>query len=102
MQNDARVENVRAMTDFTREYGVYSDGHSALGAPCTKSDYAQTHVSQLPQPGPAARPPGSVVPWEKKRSELGELSGDVQLVENIWNNVDALANTYIWQLLLSF
>lgn len=23
MQNDARVENVRAMTDFTRDYGVY-------------------------------------------------------------------------------
>jgi hypothetical protein len=23
MQNDAKVENVRAMTDFTREYGVY-------------------------------------------------------------------------------
>ena len=24
MQNDAKVENVKAMTDFTREYGVYS------------------------------------------------------------------------------
>jgi len=24
IQNDARVENVRALTDFTREYGVYS------------------------------------------------------------------------------
>ena len=23
IQNDAKVENVRAMTDFTREYGVY-------------------------------------------------------------------------------
>jgi uroporphyrinogen-III decarboxylase len=23
IQNDARVENVRAMTEFTREYGVY-------------------------------------------------------------------------------
>ena len=26
VQNDAKVENVRAMTDFTREYGVYSNG----------------------------------------------------------------------------
>ncbi len=23
VQNDAKVENVQAMTDFTREYGVY-------------------------------------------------------------------------------
>jgi hypothetical protein len=23
MQNDSKVENVKAMTDFTREYGVY-------------------------------------------------------------------------------
>ncbi len=23
IQNDAQIENVKAMTDFTREYGVY-------------------------------------------------------------------------------
>ena len=34
--------------------------------------------------------------------KLGELTGDVELVKNIWNSVDALANTYIWQMLLSF
>ena len=28
VQNDARVENIRAMTDFTREYGVYSGAKS--------------------------------------------------------------------------
>ena len=33
MQNDSRVDNVRAMTEFTREYGVYSDGHSTSGLP---------------------------------------------------------------------
>jgi len=43
-----------------------------------------------------------VVPWDTKRAELGELSGDVQLLQDIWTNVDSLANTYIWQLLLSF
>jgi hypothetical protein len=102
MQNDASVENVRAMTEITREYGVYADGHSTPDAPCAKSPYAATHTSRLPQPGPAARPPGNVVTWETKRAELGELSGDLQLLENIWNNVDSLAYTYIWQLLLSF
>ena len=45
MQNDSRVDNVRAMTEFTREYGVYSDGHSTPAPPCAKSDYAARHVS---------------------------------------------------------
>ena len=67
------------MTEFTREYGVYSDGHSsARPPPVTKSPYASTHVSRLPSPGPHARPPGSVVPWARKRAELGELSGNVE------------------------
>ena len=30
MQNDTREENLRAMTEFTREYGVYSSGSSGL------------------------------------------------------------------------
>lgn len=102
MQNDSRVENVRAMTEVTREYGVYSDGHSAAGAPCTKSTFNAQQPTGMPAPGPHARPPGSVVPWEQKRVELPELSGDLDLLKNIWNGVDGLANTYIWQLLLSF
>jgi len=42
------------------------------------------------------------VPWDKKRQELGELSGSVPLLKNIWEGVDGLANAYIWQILLSF
>jgi len=34
MQNDAKVENLKAMTDFTREYGVYSaSGQRAFERP---------------------------------------------------------------------
>ena len=102
MQNDSRVENVRAMTEITREYGVYSDGHSSPEPPHAKSDYAAEHRGQISAPGPQARPPGSVVPWDRKRAELGELTGDLNLLQNVWNGVDRLANTYIWQLLLSF
>ena len=32
VQNEGRVENLRAMTDSTREYGVYSSGHSRPAA----------------------------------------------------------------------
>ena len=36
MQNDTSIENLRALTDFTREYGVYSNGSTQLSAalPC--------------------------------------------------------------------
>ncbi len=57
---------------------------------------------RMPAPGAAARPPGTVVPWEQKRQQLGELSGSVPLLQDIWESVDGLANTYIWQVLLSF
>jgi uroporphyrinogen-III decarboxylase len=102
VQNDATVENVRAMTQYVREHGVYSDGHSSPEAPCAKSMYQDNHQSSMPPVGPSARPVGTTVPWDKKRQELGDLSGSVPLLENIWQSVDGLANTYIWQLLLSF
>jgi hypothetical protein len=102
VQNDATVENMRAMTDFVREYGVYSQGHSSPEAPCAKSDYHERHVSGMPALPATARPAGAVVAWDQKRQGLGELSGNIPLLQSVWENVDALAYTYIWQLLLSF
>ncbi|MBK7930299.1 MAG: hypothetical protein IPJ98_23330 [Bryobacterales bacterium] len=97
MQNDARVENVRAMTDFTREYGVYST---------TPSDAA-------PPPPPEGRPPaptwpegrvpaGACLAWEQRLKEIPAIPGDPALCRQVWENVDALAYFYIWHLVLSF
>jgi len=97
MQNDARVENVRAMTEFTREYGVYS------AAP---SDAA-------PPPPPEGRPPapawpegrvpaGACLAWEQRLKEIPAIPGDPVLCRQVWENVDALAYFYIWHLVLSF
>ncbi len=47
VQNEGRVENLRAMTDATREYGVYSTGHSRVAAEAVA----------------AARPPATKAPW---------------------------------------
>ncbi len=52
--------------------------------------------------GVSIRPPGTCIPWEEKRRELGEIKGDEELVKRIWENIDALGYTYIWQVLLSF
>lgn len=105
VQNDAKIENMRALTDFTREYGVYSDGHSSPECPVSKSTFQRddpSRTARMPAAPIGAMPPGFVRPWETKRQELPEITGDPQLLESVWNNIDALANMYIWQILLSF
>ena len=53
------------------------------------------------RPGPTPAP-GLCRPWEEKARELGEISGDKDMIRKVWNDIEGLANTYIWQLLLSF
>ena len=48
------------------------------------------------------RKPGVCVPWEAKLKELPEITGDKELIKQVWEDVDALGYVYIWQCLLSF
>ena len=100
IQNDARIENMQALTDFTRDYGAYDGPAYAL-------DLADERVvsggeSLIPDPVPPRPGPGVCVPWEAKRQELPPITGDSGLVQAVWEDVDGLANMYIWQCLLSF
>jgi hypothetical protein len=104
MQNDALPENVRAMTEFTREYGVYD-------APMPRTDNLggrsghQPAEAMLAAIDPARSPkrkPGVAIPWEEKVAELPEIVGDKDLARQVWEDVDALAYTFLWQCLLSF
>jgi len=101
IQNDAKVENVRAMTDFTREYGVYSSGGTA--------DVVSTPANPAAR-GPVAppflhntnKPAGVCVPWADERKRLSAIPGDENVVRQVSEHIDGLANMYIWQILLSF
>lgn len=96
MQNDTNGDNLRVMTDFVREYGVYSQGHSSVGP----SRPAAPRPASLPSPhGPDA---GVCIPWATKRSELGPIPGDEGIVQRVWEDIDSLAHMYIWHLLVSF
>lgn len=96
MQNDATVENVRAMTAFTRDYGVYS------ATPCDAAP-PPPPVSRPPAALPQAKvPAGTCLPWTRKSLEIPSISGDPILCQQVWDNVDALAYFYIWHLVLSF
>jgi uroporphyrinogen-III decarboxylase len=106
IQNDAKVENIKAMTEACREYGAYSRGHASTQT----TDAAQPDLNAIAGQkgyGMAGRPaprikPGVCIPWEQKVKELPEITGDKDLVRRIWEANDAWGNMYIWQCLLSF
>ncbi len=54
------------------------------------------------KPGCGVRPPGVLIPWEEKRREFAKITGDEELVKQIWEENDGFAYMYIWQVLLSF
>ena len=94
VQNDATLENMKAMTDATLAYGAYSRGRAA---PLAKP---------LPAPQSIGRstrtPPGSVVPWEREQSNWPAVTGDDALVKSIWAQTDGLAYMFAWHMLESF
>ncbi len=103
MQDDTSIENLRALTDFTREHGVYSTGGTGVSPvlrPSAGSDPSDL-IGLANRAAPRIKP-GICRPWEEKAKELPPITGDQDLVHRVWENVEALGNTYIWQLLLSF
>jgi len=105
LQNDARTENLLAMTQAAREFGVYSEHQAPTDmAPCLvpASMEERQHLTGMTGHTASGPRPGVCFPWEKKMVELPEITGDKDLLKRVWENVDALGNSYIWQLLLSF
>ena len=46
--------------------------------------------------------PGVCIPWDQKRRELSQITGDEELLRRVWEDIDELAYIYIWHCLLSF
>ncbi|MFN4226661.1 MAG: uroporphyrinogen decarboxylase family protein [Candidatus Ratteibacteria bacterium] len=95
IQNDAKIENVKVMTEFTREYGVYSQGRSNV----YKGKDVFEVESKLKE---LKTKPGVCIPWEEKKKELPDIKGDENLLKRIWEEIDSLGYIFIWQILLSF
>ena len=106
MQDDTRVENMRVLTDTTREFGVYASPNynPAVIPPCDlpSSVTSRQQVAGLSRRPVPPVPPGVCYPWADKVQELPEITGDKELVRRVWEDIDAFGNMYIWQLLLSF
>ncbi len=106
VQNDAKVENVRAMTEFTREYGVYGSGssnsHDDSQSDQSESATGEDPVARMAKEKGLKIKPGVCIPWEQKLEQLPEIPGDKDLVREVWEGIDALGHMYIWHVLLSF
>jgi hypothetical protein len=106
MQNDTGAENLNAMMNAAREYGIYSDGHSGVTSAAAEVSLDSRNgmrgnygLTRLPEP---TTKPNVCVPWETKKSERPEITGDEELIRAVWEQTDALGNMFIWQCLLSF
>ncbi len=105
MQDDTSIENLRAMTDTARKYGVYRGAPEPKPTP--PCDVPASVEERAGLKGLADRPkpaikPGACFPWENKAKELPEITGDAAMVKRVWEDIDGLANMFIWQVLLSF
>ena len=98
MQNDAALENLKAMTDATLEYGVYRSVSSP--SPVTPVNGATPGLPEwVTQPRVQ---PGTCFAWEDKLKDLAPVCGDGELARRVWKDIDGLAYLYIWHLVLSF
>jgi len=107
IQNDADIENMRVMTQVCREHGVYSAGSYEPTSETPPCDLPSSVESRKKVTGITGRKspeikPGVCFPWEQRVKDLPEITGDPAMVQKIWEDIDALGNMYIWQLLLSF
>jgi hypothetical protein len=107
MQDDTNVENMKMMTQVCREHGVYASGTYQAPTDTPPCDLPSSVESRKKVTGMAGRKtpkvkPGVCLPWEQRVKDLPEITGDPAMVQKVWEDIDALGNMYIWQMLLSF
>jgi len=106
-KDDINIENMKVMNQVCREHGVYASGTYETPTetpPCDLPTSVQSRKKVRGMAGRAAPPvkPGVCIPWEEKLKELPEISGNKELVQKVWEDIDSLGYMYIWQCLLSF
>ena len=105
MQDDTSIENLQAMTDFTREYGVYSAAFTAGASALPIASVRRSDASDLSDIANHAAPrirPGICRPWAEKAREIRRSPATRTGPPRLGKRGRRWASTYIWQLLLSF
>lgn len=95
IMNDAKVENVKAMIDFTLEYGVY-DQQSISSKTIEEIKQIQKPAAKGFKYPPQHRKPGVCIPWSEKKMELPAIETREELAQNIWETVDSMGYGFLW------
>lgn len=96
IMNDARIENVEAMIEFTLDYGVYSQSSlSTTSLPDVKNIARPPSKASFPA-NVQKRKPGVCIPWEQKRSELPNIAEREELARQTWEAVDRMGYGFCW------
>ena len=45
--------------------------------------------------------PGVCIPWEEKIKEYQKITGDENILKQVWEDIDNLAYVYIWFCLIA-
>jgi hypothetical protein len=101
---NAKVENIRALTEATLEYGVYSRGHAAAPQPARGPEPLpqDARPDAFVRRNAGLRPPGACTTWDEKRTGLPAMIDDEPLCRRIWESIDTLGNMYVWWIALAF
>ena len=86
----AKPENLRALIDAVLKYGVYDTSIKPQPKE-TKPTSPEIQAFQYPK---------MVTPWAVKRSELGGVQGDEDLVRQPWEMLESMAYIWLWQWVL--
>jgi hypothetical protein len=95
IMNDARVENVQAMVDFTLDYGTYSQTSLIPRRVEDLRPEQRGTLDGVPNPR-QRRDPGVCVPWNDVRTDLPRIEGDETLARRAWERVDRLGYNFCW------
>lgn len=82
---DTKPENYRAMINAILKYGSYDTNikPKPKKAPSSKSEIIQ--VKQ-----------GMLTPWEVKKTEIGDVLGDEELIRKPWETIEGMAFNWLW------
>jgi hypothetical protein len=96
IMSDARIENVKTMIDFTRDYGIYSQNEISTQRLDKLKQSERIDGNAITYIKEQKRKPGVCIPWEQKRNELPEIFGNEDLVRSVWEDVDGLGYGFCW------
>jgi hypothetical protein len=97
MQDDTNIENLRAMTQGRREYGVYSEFKDAYPYPALRDcpSFRIEANSKACRLASVPSEPGVCFSWEEKSKEIPRSPVIRDMVRRVWEQIDGLGDTFI-------